>query len=217
MILIALLASVYGVGLAVPLKGALVDWMLSRYISRQTCLRTHCKNAKIIHWSKVSFQSILLENNLRHPLLMSGKGSLDFGRSRLILINLENLRVLETANVSKFISSLPIAKSLEGGLLLDQFKAGVAEENGERLIKIFQCSTSDFSLRGGLVLYDHRVTKAHFYVSLASSRLKKLPSALRARLYRNKNGWAGAHFVYCGNRMILKGRYGLLLEAAWSS
>ena len=175
-------------GWAVPLEGPWADFAVSKFLTHQTGLPIRCEKTKIRQWSRVSF---------------------------LAVIDRKDLQLAEVFDAAHVLFSSPIAKGLEGTLSVDQPRIGFSGNHSGGLIHILRCESDGLSVRGGLVLKDKRLIKAHLYLSLAPSRLKKLPSLIQSRLSEVKGGWAAIHMVYYQDQLTLIGHRGPLFQAKW--
>ncbi len=205
----------YGAGFVVPFKGPWADFAASKFLSGRIDLPTHLEKVEVFRWSQVSFRTMALDTKNGYPFLVAGPGMIDVGQSRSGLIDLENLRLAEAFHPASLFTSWPIAKGLEGEFLLSRLRVRLSGNRSRGLIRFLQCESDDFSLRGGLVLKDRRITKMHIYLSLASSRLKKIPPQIRSRMSEQRRGWAAVHIVFYQNQLTFVGRHGPLFQAKW--
>ncbi|OIO38552.1 MAG: hypothetical protein AUJ71_02710 [Candidatus Omnitrophica bacterium CG1_02_49_16] len=211
----ALSGALYGMGFVVPLQGPWVDFSISKLLDQKTGFLIHCHKTKIRGWAQVSFDSLSVSAQGQPNLFVTGSGSIDFKKSHLTQVYLEHVRPGGSFCSTGIFSSWPIARGLDGKFLVNQLKAGVTDIHSEGLIRIFRCESDDFRLKGGLILKDQRIARAHFFFSLGPARLKKIPSQIRSRLIAEKEGWAGVHIIYCKNQLTLIGLHGPLFQAKW--
>ena len=201
----------------IPWEGPWVDFTLSKFLGRRSGFQIRCEKAKIFRWSRASFKTMTVGSEKQHSLLTTGPGSICLGKSALLVIDLEDLQLTEVYRFAGVLSSWPLAKGLEGRVSLKRLRASFSGDCSEGLIRILSCTSDDFSLRGGLAFKNRHITKAHLYLSLAPSRLKKLPRLIRSSFSDEKKGWAGVHIVFYKNQLTFSGRYGPLFQAKWQS
>ena len=199
----------------IPWEGPWVDFAVSKFLGRRSGFQIRCEKAKIFRWSRASFKTMTVGVEKQRSLLTTGPGSVCLERPLFLTIDLADLHFTEGLNLASFFSSGPLATGLEGKFSLTRLRVSFSGNGSEDLIRILRCTSDDFSLRGGLALNDKRLTKAHLYLSLASSRLKTLPLPIRSRMSKEKGGWAAMHIVYFQNQLTFSGRRGPIFQAKW--
>ena len=147
--------------------------------------------------------------------LGSGRGHIRLPFGSLSAIQAQDVRLSRDCGSSRFLLSLPISKSMEGAFQVDRLSAGWSGSKHDGFLRIYECGAKDFSLKGGVVLKDRRVFKAHLYFSISPERSKRLPGGLAGRMIQGENGWVSVRIIFDQNKITLSGANGPVFQAIW--
>ena len=216
-----LLALIIAAGLAffaclvISLRGEWVDSAVSKIMSRQSGFAVNCTKASLALGPKVSFDRLSVGYTEQQQFLESGPGSVTLAGKPFLGVDLQEVHLVHNKESSRLFSFLPISRSLGGDLKVNRLRAGWRGSRSDGFLRLFECDAKNIVLKGGLILKDQQVLKAHFILLLSPERLKKIPKELSRRMIPAKNGWSAVRIIFYQDQITLSGPKGPLFQAEW--
>src|SRR3989338_2056552 len=207
----------------VPWEGAWADDLASGFLSRKFGIRIQCRQARIRHWTDLSFRSIIITSDNARPFVSSGPGQISLGSFRSSKGPLSEIRVeLHQVSLAKdFSSKIPVLSAFltdarEEAVSLDTLKLSLLERKAFLTIHVLKCESKGLQVKvGAQYLSQRKITKAHAAVSLSRPLLERLPLAAQARLVGSSQTWGQLRFVFCKQTLAVFGGGKPLLKAQW--
>mgnify|MGYP001618383766 CR=1 FL=1 len=212
-----ILLALYGAGFWIPLRGDWVDGVTSRILSRRLGLQVRCVNAQLVRWSEISFDKIDVGFDSNRQWFESGPGEIYFYAAPFLLFRLTELRLAQTVSASRSLFSMPIFKSLQTEWVIHRLTAGWSGDRSDGFLRLFECASDDFELKGGAKWAHGRIMKAHLYFSISPERSRRLPADIFTRMIPTPKGWVAVRIVYSQNQLMMSGLKGPFFQAQWQA
>ena len=217
LVLITVAGLAFSACLVISLRGEWVDLAVSKIMSHQSGFAVHCAKAGLTLGPKVSFGRLSAGFTEQQRILESGPGSVTLAGKPFLMVNLQEVHLVHSKDSSRLFSFLPISKSLEGDLKIDRLIVGWKGSRSDGFLRVFECHAKNIILKGGLVLKDRQILKAHLTLSLSPERSKRIPKELFKRMIPEKNGWSAVRIIFYEDRITLSGSKGPLFQAEWQA
>ncbi|MBI4353477.1 MAG: hypothetical protein HY593_06110 [Candidatus Omnitrophica bacterium] len=208
---------VYGVT-----RGPWLGGVLSWFLHRKTGIEAGFLNARVEGLSRIGFHSASFRENGGRLRARTGPGAL-----RLVdpFWGSDNRRKVEwsfhQAVLSKDLyKNLPVLSHafgylFEGAVKAHQVKVLLVEGPSFFSVRLLQCLSPDFSMRGGIRFEGGRFKKAHFLLFGSVRAIDKVPGQIRSRMIYWNKSWAGFRVIFYPHEVVCIGRKGPLFQVAW--
>jgi hypothetical protein len=217
-------AFILGLSAVVPIRGSWLDRGLSRWLHHKLSADIRLGQVQFKHWNTVSFESLKAISKNGTQCLSSGRGRLSWkglpwsknskSEADLYLIHL----MISPEMYKKIpVAAISLSKFIDSPALIEKISIHVRQEKQNRMVRITEYLSQDFTLRGGWKFEHNKLTKAHLLILLPNNGLEKLPRQLRTRLLSRGENGKGARLVFQKNTITVFGRTGPLMRAQWNS
>ena len=193
------------------IEGPWLDPLVSRFLSRHFQVPIRCEKTKIVHWSKIYFDSMSVRD-----VVKTGRGYLYFN-APLTTIGLSGVAVASGLMPAGVLPISLLEEGLKFPLEIEEIKGVLVRKNDGRTVHVTRFMSQEALVRGGAGMRGGRIVKAHFLILVPENRLSKLPEEVTARMISRQGGWRGFRILFREGLLTVVGTHGPVLQAQWKS
>lgn len=188
-------------------QGPWADPLLSRFLSSKFNAAIQCKKTRLVHWSKIYFDAMTVENTLS-----TGPGYFNFKPSET------DIRFSEITVAGRFKHPASfLTEWVRFPLKIAEVRGALIEKKESRTVHITHFLSEQAVVKGGLKTEGGRMTKAHFLVLAPGEALGKLPNEIASRMIVRGGGWKGFRILFREELLTVVGANGPVFQAQWKS